>query len=569
MSEGNARIELLGVFQFIGHGKEPAKFRTNRAAEIIARVALEKNRTIERETLACELWPDADQVARNRSLRSALTYARNAAGTEHIITFDSTVQLSSSVLIDLEEMERQERMAIATAGTDDQLYQLLLLDGWLKKPLLLGWNSEWVAPFRTWHEDRYVENLTKIAQELAARSEWEQSLEITTRILEFDASNEPGIRLRLRLLGQLGRTKQAHREFIEYQKRLKDEFGLKVHPDLHTYATKVVFGKADTISPSPITGVQSELMNTLLTTMIEEEPDRVFALFASKKLNWALVQHGPELGPLIAQLMQRPGPWDANRCAVAKRLLQYYIQEHWNDEVSKLAAQLLTHGSDLDRIAAISYQGMVAQNDLLWNEAARCFIQAQEISESLQNTYLVAVCKANLGGVYLRSGQYELAEQSLRSSISDMEKDLDPNGIYSTGIVKIQLVQVALLKNDSDSAKNYLAEANRFLDEHNFAEKVPTAFCFEGWLKVEADPPAGKSLIRKGIDLSVRARIPSQMLWTITVLIQMFPNIGLEPAAARLEDELQQYLQAARTGQAPRSHKALANILSQAYIELR
>src|SRR5688572_8364479 len=69
---GSWRIELLGGLRLIQAGRVVTRFRTRKAASLLAYLALYASRAHSRDSLADLLWPEADAESARRNLRQAL-----------------------------------------------------------------------------------------------------------------------------------------------------------------------------------------------------------------------------------------------------------------------------------------------------------------------------------------------------------------------------------------------------------------------------------------------------------------------------------------------------------------
>ena len=170
------RIQFFGSFRVTSGSRQLVRFRTHRAAVLLAYLAYYLNKEHAREALAEMLWPDVDPLSARTSLRQELASLRRQleppgvpSGTV-IRATRSSVQLNpSAVITDVGDF------ALATwkanrAPAKARANSLKVAVGLYHGELLPGWYEEWVLTERTRLEGRYLA-LRRLVREAAGSEE--------------------------------------------------------------------------------------------------------------------------------------------------------------------------------------------------------------------------------------------------------------------------------------------------------------------------------------------------------------------------------------------------------------
>ncbi len=390
-----------------------------------------------RGELAAEIWPDADRSTRLRNLRPALNYARSALeGQEAILADDDWLILSEAVETDWAELGRLESRIQLATGADDRLVLLYSLNHLIREPLLKNWDGEWVEAIRIGYDQRRLNILRQLSEELGSRGEWKAALDYARRINELDPTSESGIRLQLRCLGELGRTTEAQRDFALYTKNLQLILQLPVSPGLRQFAKEVIAGRMRKSEARSMTAVQAEMMSEMMGVLAEEEPERLLPLLSSPKLNWSLVFNGSEMRPILERALQATTGWSTARCGAAKRLLQVYTQDREWSKLTELAKALSESDDQTDKIAVLNFQAIERKAALDCPEALALYGRALKIADSIENRYLKAVTLGNRGILNVGFERFGDGRKDLKEALEGLAERQDPNARFGTSLTK-------------------------------------------------------------------------------------------------------------------------------------
>jgi DNA-binding SARP family transcriptional activator len=226
------RIYLLGGFRVEGYGRILTRFRTQKAADLLAYLAYYLPRPRRRDALVELLWPEcAPEAGRNNlsrelcALRDQLEPPGVPPGT--VLQADRLwLQLQpDSVSTDvaafeafLQEAERAESPAGRTRALSQaiELYDGELLPGSTQERLLL--EREWLA-------ERYFQALGQLIAHLEEVGQLTRAVEHARRGVRADPLREEAHRDLIRLLAACGRPGAAVRQYQKLERLLKQELG--------------------------------------------------------------------------------------------------------------------------------------------------------------------------------------------------------------------------------------------------------------------------------------------------------------------------------------------------------
>lgn len=526
------RIQVFGSFCVRTASDEVARFRTTRAAEVVARLALQPDRRLSRATLAGELWPEEPREGQLRNLRPALSYARDVIGHEHLIPVNPQSLRLVNVTTDWEEVSLREREALAEESSDGRIQALLRLDMQLRAPLLEGWEADWIQPFREFHLRRQVGTLSALAEEFGAKGDWETSLEFSRRIQELDPTSEKGFRITLRMLAQLGRSAEALAAFREYQMRLKQELGMKVSPALREYALQIIHQRPDP-KDGPLTSPQQEFIQGLLRHLLDEDPLRLMTLLASKTLNWEVLRHGSELLPLLERTLERCPEWSEDRAGAIKRILVGYSATGDWTKIKTFAEELYALGSDLDKIAGLNHLGMRAFSLHNYDEAEDLYDQAEAIAHKLGNAYLVSVSHSNKAVVLVATMRPEEALRIIEQSGSVLAADLTRAGRFGFAQYLFLKTKAHFFAGDIGSAAAGIAEILLFLESHGLSREFEHEQGFIALLTLDQDRNLARDRFCRSLEHFLIQRRFKTGTEILSVAIQGLFRMGETKAAER------------------------------------
>jgi DNA-binding SARP family transcriptional activator len=228
------RIYLLGELRVEGCGRILTRFRTQKAAVLLAYLAYYLGRPRHRDSLVDLLWPAcAPQAGRNNlsrelcGLRDQLEPPGVPPGT--VLQADRfwlrlQPDAVSTDVAAFEALLQESERAGSPVGRTRSLTEAIELYG---GELLSGSTQEWVLPEREWLADRYFQALGRMIAHLEEVGQLAQALEKAQRGVRADPLREEAQGDLIRLLAASGRPRAAVRQYRKLERLLKQELGVE------------------------------------------------------------------------------------------------------------------------------------------------------------------------------------------------------------------------------------------------------------------------------------------------------------------------------------------------------
>jgi DNA-binding SARP family transcriptional activator len=470
-----ARITVIGPFKAVLASGEPATFRTRRAAEVVARLLLQSSRRMTRGDLAASIWPDFPASDALRNLRPALTYARTSLGSDSILKDDDFLVLSPAIESDWSDIRRLEVAARLAESPADRLAHLVSLESRLRGDLLEGWDGEWLEPFREVHRRRQAKALQGISEEFAADARWDAAIEYARRWAELEPLSDEAVGRYIRLLAETGQTALARREFEHLSQRLKSQLGLTPTQALRTLVRRLDAVGSTAQEIRPITSRQHEFFAHLVNVLLEQEPERLLAIFSTSALNWTVMLHDSEIRPLLERVVHATTGASPDRRGVMKRLLQLESQHQRVKGLNSLAQELrdCVDTDDLDALVAHSHLAEAAQLAGKYEQAKFHSDEAERVAKVHQHQYFAAVLSANRSGFEVDWGNTDTAIPMLKGTLEDLSLSDTQHGRFSQVVARQMLLWALVVAGEYESAVEYATEW-RTMNEYGGFSHVET-----------------------------------------------------------------------------------------------
>ncbi len=239
------RLEVLGGFRLLTDEREQ-RLPSRHARAVLAFLALQNDRAVERSKLCGLIWPDEPESRARRSLSQALWRAKEIVPqVDRSLEADADrvrliVNPSDPRAFLVDAARFQAALEGHAPDWDDRLLEthreaLALYRG----ELLEGWADEWVLEERQRLHGLYVRALEGVARALEARTDLDGALEVAHKWVNSDSLNEDAHRLVMRLAASLGRTAQALEQYERLGVTLRSELGTQsAEPDARTRALR-------------------------------------------------------------------------------------------------------------------------------------------------------------------------------------------------------------------------------------------------------------------------------------------------------------------------------------------
>jgi len=231
--DARCRIEMFGELRVIQGDRVTTRFRTHKAASMLAYLALHLQQSHSRDRLIDLFWPDMDLDAGRDNLSTALSSLRRQleptgipAGSILIADRQNVRLNPAAVSTDVAEFEE---LLLAASQAADPAGRAALLEravGLYRGELLPGCYDEWVTGEQTRLAERYVDVLQQWSAVLEESGDLEAALEAATRAFQADPYREESCRTLMRLYAALDRAAAALDAYQELERFLKEELGV-------------------------------------------------------------------------------------------------------------------------------------------------------------------------------------------------------------------------------------------------------------------------------------------------------------------------------------------------------
>lgn len=268
---GRWQIEMFGGLRVVHAKRVLTRFRSRKAAALLAYLAFYSHGPHPRELLTEILWPNDDPSKARTRLRIALSSLRRqleppgvpAGGV--IIADRLSVQLNPSVFeTDVARFEECIRSAARANSDTERIQWLVQAVGQHRGPLLPCFFEEWVVP----EQQRLTRLLVQALRQLSSLSEKEgdlqRAIEFGVRAITADPSLEETHAELIRLYAATGQPSAALRQYRELEQRLRQEFDGT--PSATTHRLVLEIERRAQVSPARDTKVENDI--------VPDEPQR-------------------------------------------------------------------------------------------------------------------------------------------------------------------------------------------------------------------------------------------------------------------------------------------------------
>jgi DNA-binding SARP family transcriptional activator len=221
-------IALFGPFDVRLEGRPLARLRSQKSQWLLALLALQKGRAVERAWLAGMLWPDSTGRQAAFNLSRNLTDLRRSFGPEARRLDLPTTQTLRLDLVGAEADVLIFDEAIARGDTPSLEKAVALYRG----PLLQGCVEEWVLQERESREQAYLAALETLASQAMAQEKLAAAVHYLRRLVVADPLRDSAQRGLMQALAATGDVAAATQVYRDFRVQLHQE--LNASPDAET-----------------------------------------------------------------------------------------------------------------------------------------------------------------------------------------------------------------------------------------------------------------------------------------------------------------------------------------------
>lgn len=252
------RIELFGEFRVVQEDRVVTRFRTRKAAYLLAYLALHLGQSHLREKLADLFWPDLGLDAGLDNLSTSLSALRRTLETAPLpsgtlLWADRTfVRLNAAVVTtDAGEFDHLIQSALKTNDPARQAATLERAVKLYRGDLIPDCYDDWAMTEQARYRERYADALEQWGTALERIGETEAALDAARRAEHADPYREGACRLKMRLYATQGRGAAALETFEAFRDRLKADLGIAPSRETSDLAEALRSGSAATESTPP------------------------------------------------------------------------------------------------------------------------------------------------------------------------------------------------------------------------------------------------------------------------------------------------------------------------------
>ncbi len=216
-------------------------FKTEKTKELFSYFILHPNMPIHRDYLIEILWPDLDYVRAKSNLHTALSYLRktlNNVGYSNCIIFSNKYYVFEKPNISCDLYEFQQYYNDFTKLEFPPIFLINQCLTIYKNGLLIFDDYGWATTYKDKLYKSYIDLLEKGFQ-ATVLTETATAIEYLNTLLEYDPYNEQKLEYYLQVLMNAGHHKQAHKIFLAYEQKLKEDLALTPSPTLMELSNKL------------------------------------------------------------------------------------------------------------------------------------------------------------------------------------------------------------------------------------------------------------------------------------------------------------------------------------------
>ncbi len=232
------RVRLLGAFELSIDGRPVDRWRSRKARQLLAYLALTPGRPTARETLIETFWPDSDPARGANNLSIAVHHVRSRLreglgdgdGSRGLFVEQGLYRLDGGLEWHVDAVEFREAVGRAKSefAAGRKAEAVACLDAALAEYggdfLESDLTEEWTGEPRLALGNLYEWAVARLIEYGAASGEWARVLQLGQTLVLRDAFDEAAHRWVVRAHAMLGNRAQAMRQYRLCEERLRAEF---------------------------------------------------------------------------------------------------------------------------------------------------------------------------------------------------------------------------------------------------------------------------------------------------------------------------------------------------------
>lgn len=532
------QLKLFGDFEVLGQDQTVIALPTRRTGELLARLTLAGDKSLERGEAASEIWPFVPLDAAKQSLRKSLSFIRSTLG-DVVLANGSGLRIAAGVETDLTRVKAALFRAKLAADGESAALELTEIDKLTEKPLLSGWDSEWIEPFRSEWKDVRFSTLLKLSDHHKHFRQIEAALNFALSASQLEPYSEAAAARVLAGYEDLGRFEDAEGYFREFAERLEEDLDISPSRDLVEVIRQMRSRKMG-ISKSPATP-QPGILSLLIGQVYQDNPAHLVDMLASEGLSWLVYTKAHEVLPIFVRAAESVDTWNESHRRVVKDLLALASFVYDLDLLKKWAGLLAENseaGSYDDVVAAcMKARWMTAEGDL--GGSIDVLDSASRSAVKLENGYLESIVLANKALCHFLNAEYQTSCEMMEAQLGSLVSSTTRRGRLALAEAHTSLAQFRLMTGELDKAKSAIDECWKIVSVADIGGLETGRTSLRGLIDLLIGEDTSGRCIVDGLAASVQHRNSYAILTSLVLASAGLKAIGKDAEANQLVETVQ------------------------------
>ncbi|MBI1332301.1 MAG: tetratricopeptide repeat protein [Armatimonadetes bacterium] len=514
--------------EFSCASESPVSFAARSAAEVVAYLAIHRNRWVPREELAETIWPGTDQKVARTNLRKATQRVRESLSPHDVLLKYSenlaiNRQLVESDLDRAEALHRQYAFAPHLTESVEKLWaEWQILD----HTLLDGWDNDWVVEERKNFAIRSHELGLRLADALESVGKIEECLGVLNTLIVRSPLDYELLQKTIRLQSRTGSGYNASKLVEQLLSDLPPQ--TEIPKPVRRLIQRVQQGQIEQVPAPELFETKNEL--ALLARMVESNirsnSPEAMALLAKESSNIDNWAHAKTLLSILTVALEHSEVKSDDEILIATNacfLATYASDFHVGQWAAKRVLDVLPE-SDERYIRVLSVLGFLHFETKNYDEARRLLNEAVDLCRKYKVDAELPRVLNRLAVLDYHLGNFEVAHAMFLEAIDLETKNNEPNRDSRLASFHGNLCTMEVLRCRWESARHHGELAFRYA-EHS--AKVYQIYVSAGY---------GLALLktgdRRGIDFIIDG-----IVQTTRERMRRFNMISVDFGVAALADQ--------------------------------
>lgn len=289
-------LSVYGPFQLTRPMGEVVAFPARSASAILAYLAFNKGKWVERREIGSILWPGQVGPVAMANLRQAIHRLRKAVGSDPILELkEESLRISQAhVSTDLDQADRLHRAYLLSSNQPEGIAALRAEWEIRRAGLLTGWDFEWLEDYRVHHVLSINELAAELARAYEGTARFEDALALWHWILESTPHHAEALQNALRLEFAIHGRERALALADRSAREFSSESGLEMPRELGRTVKAIRTGMMEQIPRPELLRTRSDilLLANLFESNLRSNQAEALALLARESSS-AIAQNHP------------------------------------------------------------------------------------------------------------------------------------------------------------------------------------------------------------------------------------------------------------------------------------